>query len=280
MTFFLVTLRKLAGRNAAFALIMTFPAILVIIKCGQNGFLTAGLIGLFLTLFIRGSTFAGIPLGLLVIKPHLALGIGLLALATGRWRVLAVAAVTAMLSAALATVIFGFNVWAAFDGAVKEAWILLEAGYFPLYRMASIYAAVRSMGASAEVAFAIHLVIAGLACIGIVVISRTCRDIRLVCGVTAFLSIFISPYFYDYDLAILALALGLVADRLDAALRHSTQWWMLILAWLICGYGLIVSVVLGSSASTTASDTATMIATPAGILLLLLGIFAFRQAKR
>ena len=72
-------------------LIVTFPALVITIRCGQNGFLTGALIGLGLFYLRKGSSLAGLPLGLMVIKPHLAVAFAVYAIATRRWKTATVA---------------------------------------------------------------------------------------------------------------------------------------------------------------------------------------------
>jgi hypothetical protein len=68
-----LTIRRLAPGELATVLMLIAPAIVVTIRCGQNGFLTGALIGSTAIGLLEGRAWAGIPLGLMVIKPHLAL---------------------------------------------------------------------------------------------------------------------------------------------------------------------------------------------------------------
>jgi hypothetical protein len=60
---FISALRRLAGPAWLPALAVVLPAILINAKYGQNGFLSAGLIGWFLVGLQRRSAAAGWPLG-------------------------------------------------------------------------------------------------------------------------------------------------------------------------------------------------------------------------
>ena len=90
--FYIWVLRRIAGPWLPGVVMAVAPAILLNLRTGQNGFLIAGLIGAFLLAFRDNRRVAGVPLGLLIIKPHLAVAVGLIVLRpwwTGwpaRWR--------------------------------------------------------------------------------------------------------------------------------------------------------------------------------------------------
>jgi len=82
---YLAVLRRVAGEHVSVVLLAIFPAVIVTIACGQNGFLTGVLIGLACLGFLRGRPSAGVPLGLMILKPHLAIAFALYAVAARRW---------------------------------------------------------------------------------------------------------------------------------------------------------------------------------------------------
>ena len=66
--------------------IIALPAGLICLIHGQNGFLTAALVGGALLLLDKRPWLAGALIGLLVIKPHLAVLFPIALIASGRWR--------------------------------------------------------------------------------------------------------------------------------------------------------------------------------------------------
>jgi hypothetical protein len=82
---YLMALRMIAGNNFALVLVIFFPAIAITIAGGQNGLLTAALIGLVCISAERRPVLAGIALGVMIIKPHLAIAAGVYMLLTRRW---------------------------------------------------------------------------------------------------------------------------------------------------------------------------------------------------
>ncbi len=114
---YLYALRRLSGEQAGAVFTILFPSILLTILTGQNGFLTAALIGMSCALLLAGSPWAGATLGLMAIKPHLAVTLGVHAVVSGNWRVVAIAAATVIATSLAATLVFGPHVWLVISGA-------------------------------------------------------------------------------------------------------------------------------------------------------------------
>jgi hypothetical protein len=238
---YLMVLRRLAPQHLGALLALVFPALIVTIACGQNGFLSGSLIGLACLYLARHDPRAGLPLGLMAIKPHLAVGFALQAAMTRDWRTALIAAGVAGASAALATLVLGPSVWRAFLGGVAEAGAFLEQGLYPLFRMISAYAVVRTLGASAAVAMAVQACVAFLA-LGLVALAiRRRMPTRQVIGLTAVASLLVSPYAYDYDLPILGVGLALLAPDLMARTTARERTAVFTLAWIASGWGLAMT---------------------------------------
>ena len=101
------TLGSILGGRAGVFLALGFPAALWNVTAGQNGFLTATLIGGTLGLLERHPALAGVCLGLLSYKPQFGLLFPIVLIADRRWLTLAVAALVAVGLAALAWLAFG-----------------------------------------------------------------------------------------------------------------------------------------------------------------------------
>lgn len=272
--FYLHVLRRIAGDYLPGVLIAITPALIVLLRTGQNGFITGGLIGTFLLAFQKGRKTAGIPLGLMVIKPHLAAGIALLALLGRRWAVMAIAAAIVIAAMALSTLAFGIGIWPAFLGGVAEASDFLAQRFYPLFRMSSIYACVRSLGGSAGLAMALHGVIAVG---GIGVLWRAWQrgyEPRRIAAVACLVSLLVSPYNYDYDLTILGLAIAFVLRDLVMLARSYELFGLFALSWAITGYGLAITAwrASDSKVETIAAGNWSFIAP--GLLLLTAAAFA------
>ncbi|MCJ2180621.1 glycosyltransferase family 87 protein [Novosphingobium album (ex Hu et al. 2023)] len=236
--FYLWVLRRIAGETFPAAIVAVMPAVILNLRTGQNGFLIAGLIGSFLLVSRDKRMAAGLPLGLLIIKPHLAAGVGLVTLLQRRWPVLCLAAAVALSLLGLSTWAYGMGIWSDFGSAVREASGFLAQGYYPLYRMSSIYAAAYTLGFGAAGAMALQ-VIGALAALGL--LGWAClRGLayRHLAALTCAASLFVSPYGYDYDLTILGVGLAFVIPDL---LERCSGWEvlsLLLMSWFVCGFGL------------------------------------------
>lgn len=216
---YLATLKRIAAENFVPVLILLAPVIIITIGCGQNGFLTGTLIGLTCLGLQRRTSLAGLPLGLMIIKPHLAVAFALYTLVNRRWGTVGVAAATVAATSALATVVLGPSVWSAFLGGAKEARVFLDHGFYPFFRMVSIYAAARSLGFSGLIASAAQVVVAIVA-LGAVVLASHQLSPRRALGITAIATLLISPYEYDYDLMTLGIGLGFLLPDLASLGTH------------------------------------------------------------
>ncbi|MBR1128805.1 glycosyltransferase family 87 protein [Bradyrhizobium iriomotense] len=241
LTLYLTVLRAIAAANFALVLVILFPALAITIGSGQNGFLTGALIGLVCLNVERRPLLAGLALGAMVIKPHLAIAVGVYLLATRRWVALATAAVVVLASSLLCTLLFGWQIWTAWLGAIKESASYLEQGSYPLYRMISAYAALHKAGLPASIAFWGQVTVAGLALFAVLVCTARGTSSKFALGITVMVSVMISPYAYDYDLPMLGIGLALILPELAGLARPRERSWMYGLILLAGAYGLLQS---------------------------------------
>jgi hypothetical protein len=105
--------RQILPDRRAWIVAAAAPAGLIGVFDGQNAFLTASLAGFALLWLDRRPFAAGIMIGLLAVKPHLALLFPLALLAEGRWRSIAAAAATVLALSAASLWAFGWGTWRA-----------------------------------------------------------------------------------------------------------------------------------------------------------------------
>ena len=111
---YLATVRAILPRPETLLVAAAFPAVFVNVGHGQNGFLTAALLGGALQLLDRRPSLAGVLIGFLAYKPQFGLLIPLALLAGKRWITIAAAAATVAALIALSVVMLGTDVWHAF----------------------------------------------------------------------------------------------------------------------------------------------------------------------
>jgi hypothetical protein len=213
---YLLVVRRLAGAWLGLTLLLLTPLLMSVVILGQNGLLTGTLTGLAVIGLTEQRRWAGVPLGLMIIKPHLAAGLAVNRLVARDGATVLTAALTVALAAAAATLALGSGIWPAFLAAVAHTSARLAGDGFPLYRMVSVYTAARTLGAAPAVATAAQGVMAVLALAAIVVAQRR-LPLRQGLGIACLAGLMISPYAFDYDLPVAGIGLVLL---LPALARH------------------------------------------------------------
>lgn len=273
--FYLIVLRRIAGPWLPGVLIAILPTIVLTLRTGQNGFLTGALVGAFLLAFLDRKPGAGVPLGLMIVKPHLNVGIALLALLERRWSALFGAAAVVIAALAVPTIVFGISIWPAFMAGVRESSAFLAEGYYPLFRMTSVYATLRSFGLSADLSLVLHGTGALIAITLFVRLWWCGLEPRVLAAVACIASLFVSPYNYDYDLSIMGIAIAFILPNLLATAKPGQIAALLLLCWFATGYGLIQGVLYEAATASVALDSgADMAALMAPALVLLAGSVA------
>ncbi len=211
-------LSNILGWRTGLALAAGFPAALWNITAGQNGFLTAALIGGTLGLLERQPALAGVCLGLLTYKPQFGLLFPFVLIADRRWLTIVVAAAVAAALAALSWLAFGGASWQAFVHWMPiTSRVVLDEGAADWSRLQSLFGFVRAHGGSEALAWAAQ----GFGSITVALStiwlwrSRTAFDLKAA-GLAA-ATLFVTPYLYMYDVVALGVA---VAFLLRYALAH------------------------------------------------------------
>jgi Glycosyltransferase family 87 len=104
---YLAAVRAIVGERVGYFLAAAFPAVLSNFIVGQNGFLSAALLGGSLLFIERRPVLAGVLLSLLAYTPHLGLLFPIVLAASGHWRVFIAAAVIAALMTLASWIAFG-----------------------------------------------------------------------------------------------------------------------------------------------------------------------------
>ena len=252
---YLAVMRAIIGRNAGLVLAIGFPAAFINILVGQNGFLTASLIGGMLYLMPTRPVLAGICLGLLSYKPQYGLLFPLVLLAAAEWTVLFTAAIVTVTIAAASWLAFGTESWQAFFHWIPMfSQAFLTEGRAPWFKMQSLFALVRYVGGTEQLGWIFQWVLTAAVAVVLVVMWRST-----------------TPYLFMYDLVVLAIAIAfLIRAGLDEGFaRHETMALVLVFALLATflflgqpvGFPAILIVfglILGRCAAWRAAEAASM----------------------
>ena len=202
--------------------ILAFPAVFSNIGHGQNAFLSVALFGGGAWMLDARPILAGICLGGLVYKPHLAIVVPVALIAARRWSTLLAAAASAATLCLLSLVIFGADTWRAFLEASPKARLALEQNAVGNEKMQSVFAAVRLLHGGLTLAYGLQIVTALGVCGALIALQR--RSFRPAGEGPAMIAaaLLASPFLLDYDLALLAVPLAWIARE---ALRGGFLPW-------------------------------------------------------
>lgn len=221
----------LPGRTGLLALLGA-PVVLICVTHGQNGFLTAALLGGGLLLLERKPLLAGLLFGCLIYKPQFALIIPLLLLAGLHVRAIAGACLSAATLVGATLVIWGWPVWQAFlESLPLTRQVIIEQGETGWHKIQSLFALVRMWGGSVPFAYAVQGAATVAAMAAVLWLTRTARPKPRNAAVCA-AALLATPYVLDYDLVVLGL--GAVFLAADGMARGFLPWEksLLALAWL------------------------------------------------
>jgi hypothetical protein len=206
---YLLMMRAVVGRQFGLLLAAAFPVVLTNTLVGQNGFLTASLIGGTLVLLPARPVLAGICLGLLSYKPQYGLLFPLVLIASLQWRAFVAAGVTAVLLAALSWLAFGTESWQAFFKWMPMfSQAFLTEGRAPWGKMQSIFALVRYLGGSEPLGWTFQWIMTGAVAVTLVLLWRSRVRYELKAAALATGTLLVTPYLFLYDVMVLAVAVG------------------------------------------------------------------------
>jgi len=193
-------------------LALAFPAVLINVGHGQNGFLTAALLAAALVNLERRPLVAGVLFGLLAYKPQFGLLIPIVLAASGRWRAFAAAAAIVALLIAATTFAFGAQVWQAFlDSTRFTRLVALEQGDTGWYKIQSVFAWARMWGASIAAAYVLQGALIFALGGALVRLWRSTAPYALKAAALCLAAILATPYSFDYDMMVLAPAVAFAA---------------------------------------------------------------------
>lgn len=210
-------------------LFLAFPGVYLNFLTGQNGFLSAALLGGGLLLLDRRPVAGGLLLGLLSYKPQLALLIPLALAAGKRWRALSAASASAAALVILSILFFQVDAWQAFFAQIAvPAYQLANGSEALLRKVVSLFAFARLIGLNLPTAWLLQ----GLLMLGVAAgVARSWRRDAPVWARNALLvmgTLLFSPYMLYYDLTLLALPLAWIGwDALQRGWLCGEPWLLL-----------------------------------------------------
>ncbi len=231
---YLAAVRAILPRPETLLISAAFPAVFVNVGHGQNGFLTAALLGGALHLLDRRPWLAGMLIGCLAYKPQFGVLIPIALLAGRRWSTIGAAGATVVALLAVSFVTLGGGVWHAFaDSLTFTQTVVLEQGGTGWEKIQSVFSAVRMWGASVHAAYAVQTTLALMLAASLAWLWQSDAAFELKAAALATGSLLATPYVLDYDLVVLAVAIAFFARHGLSRGFRDYEISLLAAAWIV-----------------------------------------------
>jgi hypothetical protein len=231
---YLAAIRAVLPRRETLLIAAAFPAVFINIGHGQNGFLTAALLGGALHLLDRRPWLAGVLIGALAYKPQFGVLIPIALLAGQRWSSVSAAAATVTALVAVSFVTLGGGVWHAFmDSMNFTQTVVLEQGGTGWEKIQSVFSAARMWGAGVWLAYAMQIALALTLAASLAWLWRSNAAFELKAAALATASLLATPYVLDYDLVVLAVAIAFFARHGLSRGFRDYEISLLAAAWMV-----------------------------------------------
>ena len=189
------------------------PAALLNVWAGHYGFLFGALwLGAWSLLDSR-PRLAGVLVGLMIVKPHLAILMPLMLAARGAWRTFFAAAVTVIALIVSSGLLFGWQLWADYVShtilfqavmvdQTEQFFLRMMPTAYPAFRLAGLEPAAAWIAQGMCVLCALNALLRGMP-----------RDPRLAGLATATATFLVLPYAFNYDMTIVGVAAVILLHR-------------------------------------------------------------------
>jgi len=172
---------------------------------GQNGFLTAALIGGTLYLMPARPVLSGICLGLLSYKPQYGLLFPIVLIAASQWTVFFTAGIVAAGVAFASWLAFGTESWQAFFHWMPMfSQAFLTEGKATWWKLQSLFSMVRYLGGTEQMAWAFQWVLTAAVAVVLALMWRSRVSYSVKAAALAVGTLLTTPYLFMYDMMVLA----------------------------------------------------------------------------
>ena len=208
---YLAVMHAIVGRAFGLVLGVAFPVVLNNALVGQNGFLTAALIGGTLYLIPVRPMLAGICLGLLSYKPQYGLLFPLVLIAASQWTVFFTATAVTLGMVMVSWLAFGTESWQAFFHWMPVfSQAFLVEGKATWWKLQSLFSLVRFFGGSEQLAWALQWILSTTVAVVLAVMWRSRISYALKAAALATGTLLITPYLFMYDMMVLAIPVAIL----------------------------------------------------------------------
>lgn len=236
LEFMIVAARRMLPSHKKLAfLLVGFPGVFLNLRWGQNGFLSTALLGLSIAFMETSPVLSGVMVGLLAYKPQLAILPFFVLLIKKNWKAILSAFSTVISASILSLLIFGKEVWIGFFQSLfhTSSYLMETSKEVTSSIQPTLLTTLIDLGIDSRISLAVQMIVALCA---VAVVSwaflrskrLTLKGIMLVLGMPL-----IIPYFMQYDLVILGLALVLLIYDFSVNGYTKLEGVMAALLWLM-----------------------------------------------
>lgn len=209
------------------------PAVAVNIWAGHYGLLFGALwLGAWRLLETHPRT-AGVLVGLMIVKPHLAILVPFALIRRRAWTTFVFAGFTVLAAIVLSGLIFGVRPWMEFVGKTMgyQAAMVDDVDKFFLLMMPTVTASLNLLGAPASMVWAIQTTVALFMCAALW--RWMPEDSKLAGLATGCATFLVLPYAFIYDMTVVNVAALLVLHRTTDLRNHPAICGLATLAFLL-----------------------------------------------
>jgi arabinofuranan 3-O-arabinosyltransferase len=227
----IIVVYLIVRRQPAVSLMLASPFAAWNFLIGQNGFLTASLLGASLLLLERQPVLAGVFIGCLTYKPQFGILLPVALISARQWRACVSAAVTAIFLVAASAAAFGVDGWVAFPRALfAQGSGTMFASPDWGFLLQSVYGLILVLHGGAALAWLTQ----GVATAGVAIIVwlvwRSPVHYALKAATLSTAALMATPYAFAYDLAAIAIPVAFLAsDQIRCGLLRGEQTTMITL---------------------------------------------------
>jgi hypothetical protein len=197
--------------------IAAFPGALVAAWHAQTGFLTSAVQSLIADQLLLRPFRAGLCIGLLIIKPHLAVLFPFALLAARQWSAIFGAALSILMTALASWAVFGTDVWLAYPSSWEVSRSLMDPNDQVFFlRQVTIYAMFTASGMPGVAAYA-QVVVTGCSIVVIWKLWSSEAPIDAKMAMLFSLTPLATPYLFSYDLPFLVVPVLWLVQNYKAA---------------------------------------------------------------
>jgi arabinofuranan 3-O-arabinosyltransferase len=240
---------KITGRYEAALVALAMPAAFGCALIGQNGFVTAAILGAALLLLEKRPWLAGLFIGLLSYKPQFGLLFPVVLLFDRNWRAFASAGIATVALLAISWLAFGTAPFLAFLGHLPgTANTILGNGAAGFEKLQSVFGLTRWLGANGATAWIAHVAVTIAATLGTLWLWKQPVSHALKAAALGTAVLIATPYLYLYDFPMLAVPFAFLYrdrpfDRVEIAAAIVANLLMVVFVWTALPIGPLLTLV-------------------------------------